>query len=234
LLNGVSTTIEAASTPFVLFFSRATTPSALITSCIHDSAIKSLVDLISCLDNYTIPADFYLDKSFPDFQPSEIQKQAFASLVESMLWVDGNCTEINNSDAINILEDLYGSAEVRLLETGPKEAWCVLSEKQSDPSTRYFAKGWGTMVVPALKSSIHRDLHFSAPHPAYDLETPQQAAALFQGTGGRSLFIAGRSRRASRELTNCDQPSSKTTQYYVTDPAHNTVCVITLSHLDES
>jgi hypothetical protein len=233
LLDGVSTTVEVASTPFLLFFPSATRSTPLAT-CLHDSAIASFVDLISCLDNYTVPADFYLDKSFPDFQPSEIQRSSFASLVESMLWIDGNCTEINSSDAMNVLGDLYGAAEVRLLGTSAEEAWCILSEKHADPSARYFAKGWGTMVVPALKSSIHRDLHFSAPHPAYDLETPPQAAGLFHGTGGRSLFIAGRSRLASRELTWCDQPSSNKTPYYVTDPAHNTVCVITALHLDES
>jgi hypothetical protein len=79
------------------------------------------------------------------------------------------------------------------------------------------------MIVPRLRTSVSRSVHFSAPHPIDDRETSQQAAFLFESTGSKSLFISGRTRAAFSEPSECISPASPSDQFYKTDPAHNNV-----------
>ncbi|RXW22122.1 hypothetical protein EST38_g3742 [Candolleomyces aberdarensis] len=54
----------------------------------------------------------------------------------------------------------------------------------------------------------------------YDLGTVEQAAALFELIGAKSLLIAGRTRTALMKPSQCIIPKGSQ-PYYVTDPAHN-------------
>jgi len=69
-------------------------------------------------------------------------------------------------------------------------------------------------VVPALRSAIKRNIHFSVPHPQTDSDTPRQAA-LSKLTGARSLVITGR-RRDAFQGASCEG-----TEYSATDAAHD-------------
>jgi hypothetical protein len=78
------------------------------------------------------------------------------------------------------------------------------------------------MVVPAMRRAVSRFIHISAPHPTADINTTQQAAALFKATGAKSLLIPGRIRMAFLDATDCVE-SPAGTVYYKTDPAHDKV-----------
>ncbi|KAL0064179.1 hypothetical protein AAF712_008901 [Marasmius tenuissimus] len=93
--------------------------------------------------------------------------------------------------------------------------FCVLHERKAENSV--YVKGWGIMVVP--NRPTRPGVHLAAPHPQYDLLTPQQAAAVFEGVGAKSLLISGRIRTALLNATTCITGSG--TVYYATDPAHN-------------
>ncbi|KAG5651064.1 hypothetical protein H0H81_009999 [Sphagnurus paluster] len=126
--------------------------------------------------------------------------------------VDGNClsitvpTPLNNIYAITQFKEQSGAS------------YCVLAEIREE-NTRY-AKGWGLFAVPATRAAVSRHIHLSAPHPLYDDNTPAQAAALFKSTKAKSLLIAGRSRLAFKEPTDC-VAASEGDIYYTTDPGHN-------------
>lgn len=79
------------------------------------------------------------------------------------------------------------------------------------------------MVVPRLRTSVSRSVHFSAPHPIYDCGTVQQAAFLFESTGSQSLYVAGRTRVAFSEPSECisSESVSPSQRYYKSDPTHN-------------
>jgi hypothetical protein len=130
-----------------------------------------------------------------------------------MLSVDKDCLSV---DLTGIASDYTVRLFTELVPGG--RSFCVLSESGTiSPGGRY-KRGWGLVVVPARHSAITRNIHFSAPHPKDDSDTPQQAAALFKLTGARSLVITGRRRGAFQE------PSCQGTKYFATDAAHDIVC----------
>jgi hypothetical protein len=92
-----------------------------------------------------------------------------------------------------------------------------------------YVKGWGFMVVPRLRTSVSRVVHFSAPHPGYNLATVQQAAFLFESTGSHSLLVPGRMRTAFLEPSECIPPASPSQQFCKTNPAHNIVIIFLIS-----
>lgn len=177
-------------------------------TCFDQPDIQSLVD---CFDSYTVPEGFYNSSTYAVAQPTGTQRDDWKHLIRDLLVVDGNCESIPIPSSLRSIYDL------RLFQD-----YCVLYETTSS-SSGYYSKGWGLIVVQAHQSQIIRDLHFSAPHPAYDLGTPQQAGAVFGLTGARSLLIAGRSRNAFIQPSECTHPRSSTDDWYVTDPAHNNV-----------
>ena len=188
----------------------------------NDSARPhTLESLISCFDAYTVSKDFYTKETYAAAQPTQSELTAWEETILSLMSVDGNCTEVTVPLAIS---DFY-SVGIYTDRLNGLSSYCVLSETTSlskSGSESFYTKGWGLVVVPAFQSSVKRYIHLSAPHPTYDLDTPQQAAALFQAVEAKSLLIDGRSRLALREKTDCITSSKAI--YYRTDPAHNKVC----------
>ncbi|KAL0064180.1 hypothetical protein AAF712_008902 [Marasmius tenuissimus] len=174
--------------------------------CIQNDTITTVEELISCFDSYTVTEAFYNEQTYALAQPTEAEEAAWKSLVSSLLNVNGNCTDITIPDA---LDGVYGVSPFR------GEEFCVLHERKAENSV--YVRGWGIMVVPSQPA--RPGVHLAAPHPQYDLLTPQQAAGLFEGIEAKSLLISGRIRTALMNSTSCIMGSG--TIYYATDPAHN-------------
>lgn len=205
----------------------------------HDSSLiavtcsftGTLVELIDCLDKYTVRGDTYTAGGYAAAQPTVLQRKAWKDTIQAMLWINDNCTDLVLPDSISPFFRISLFTDDR---TSPEPTYCILSETTAIAASRpYYTKGWGLFVVPASRSLIQRDLHISAPHPLYDGRTPQQAAAVFSAgeVGGRSLLVPGRHRRALRKETGC-VPSPATSTYWVTDPVHDTVCVVFFWYVD--
>ena len=110
--------------------------------------------------------------------------------------------------------------------TEPGYSWCILSEANTYADSQVYRRGWGFVVTPADPvNGVIRDLHFSAPHPKSDENTPQQAAALFKMTGAKSLVVTGRHRKAYAIPSLCVIPSPPDV-YYKTDAAHDNVSAL--------
>ncbi|KAF7340325.1 Carboxypeptidase [Mycena venus] len=177
-------------------------------------ATSTFEDIISCFDAFTVSEGFYTDETYAAAQPNNEELSAWEDLITSLLSVDGNCTSVIVPASI---ADIY---DVSLFTDPAGPQYCIASETNSVDGL--YAKGWGLVAVPAAQKQIMRDIHLAAPHPAFDLFTPEQAGALFKSTGARSLLIAGRSRTANLAPSDCVIPASNTTTYYKTDPAHDT------------
>ncbi|KAF9259039.1 hypothetical protein L218DRAFT_934164 [Marasmius fiardii PR-910] len=181
--------------------------------CIHNTSLTTVQNLIACYNPFTVPENFYNQETYDAAQPNEAELTAWLGLVNELLWVDGNCTEVLVPP---VLDGIYGVSPFQARTT----SYCVLHERKADKSA--YVKGWGVMVVPEHRSSRIRNIHLAAPHPQFDYQTPEQAAALLEGVGARSLLIPGRKRTSFNTATDCVQPGGNTTTvYYVTDPAHN-------------
>ncbi|KAJ7649446.1 hypothetical protein DFH06DRAFT_1331812 [Mycena polygramma] len=189
-----------------------TNSSAQIT-CLQN-ATATLEDLVACFDNYTVSEGYYSDETYASAQPNAEELRGWEDLISYLLDVDGNCASIIVPASI---ADIY---DVTLFKDPSGPQYCVASEFNSVDGL--YTKGWGLFVVPATRQAIMRDIHLSAPHPAYDMFTPAQAAALFKSTSARSLLIAGRMRTANLADSHCVIPNSNTTLYYKTDPTHDT------------
>lgn len=177
------------------------------TGCLVVS--PNLDALVTCLDTFTVPHDYYSPLTYAVAQPLPAQRSAFSDAIHTLLSVDGDCAAKQVSSA---LLGLYAFA--------PFRGHCVLYETKSKCGT--YAKGWGFAVVPARAAGVQRILHVSAPHPAYDLGTVEQAAAVYEGSGARSLLVAGRKRTAFLASSGCVKGAPRRA-YYMTDPAHNNV-----------
>ncbi|KAJ7206967.1 hypothetical protein B0H12DRAFT_1206050 [Mycena haematopus] len=167
--------------------------------------LHQISGLIACFDNYTVSWGFYSDETYAAAQPTVEELLGWEELIASLLWVDGNCT------SVLVPQSIVNIYDVSLFKDPEGPQYCVASESRM-----------GLVAVPATQKAILRNIHFSAPHPAYDLFTPGQAGALFKSTGARSLVIAGRIRAANLAPSDCVIPASNTTIYYKTDPAHDT------------
>ncbi|RUP44760.1 hypothetical protein BC936DRAFT_149040 [Jimgerdemannia flammicorona] len=92
------------------------------------------------------------------------------------------------------------------------------SSRQAFTSTRKeYEKGWGVFVVPKTARQVSRFIHLSAPHPKWDLGTPQQAAYLFANSGAKSLLVDGRHRWAISTQSACISAGN----HSLTDPTHD-------------
>ncbi|KAJ7073475.1 hypothetical protein B0H15DRAFT_792830, partial [Mycena belliarum] len=173
------------------------------------NATSTFEDLVACFDAYTVSEGYYSDETYTAAQPTDDQLRGWEDLTTSLLSVDGNCTSVVVPSSIAYVYD------VSLFRDPEGPAFCIASESSSVDGV--YAKGWGLLAVPATIAAVKRNIHLAAPHPAYDLFTPEQAGALFKSTGARSLLIAGRVRTAYMAPSDCVTSS---TIYYKTDPAH--------------
>jgi len=188
-------------------------------ACLTSGTFEQLVD---CLDDYTVPENFYINEAaYNAAQPTVAQASAWSNAVTNLMSVGVGAytcnratTTITNSSA---LWNIYNFATYS--DSVTKKDYCVLIESTSTTGGAY-TKGWGFLAVP-IAHNVTNGVHISAPHPAFDQNTPQQAGALFKRVGARSLLIAGRSRLAYRVATTCVIPSSSNVTYYKTDPAHD-------------
>ncbi|KJA26599.1 hypothetical protein HYPSUDRAFT_198870 [Hypholoma sublateritium FD-334 SS-4] len=139
--------------------------------------------LVTCLDTFTVPHDYYRPLTYALAQPTSAQQAVFCDAVHALLTVDDDCAAGQVSSA---LVGLYAFA--------PFRDHCVLFETTSKCGT--YAKGCGFAIALARASSVQWILYVSAPHSAYDLGTVEQAAAVYEGSGGRSLLVAGQKRTA--------------------------------------
>ncbi|KAF7297542.1 hypothetical protein MIND_00988400 [Mycena indigotica] len=179
--------------------------------CITNGA--TFQEVIACFDAYTVPPAFYTPETYAVAQPSSDQLAAWAGAIKALLSVDGNCSSIVISPSIS---DLYSVS--LFTDSRSSQSFCILAERYSLDGV--YEKGWGIFAVPATALAVKRDLHLSAPHPQYDLYTPEQAAALFQAVSARSLLIPGRQRMSYSVPTDC-VVSKGSSVYYKTDPAHD-------------
>jgi len=180
------------------------------SSCFDLTA--SIEGLVSCLDTYTVPPDYYNPMTYDIAQPVGEQRSDWSTVVHSLLSVDGDCS------SVDIPVSLQGLYDVKAFG-----AHCVLYETTSQSDT--YLKGWGYMIVPAHRSSVSRNVHLSAPHPGYDLGTVEQAAAIYEAVGANSLLVPGRMRTAFPESSACIAPTSPSQEYYKTDPGYNNVLI---------
>jgi hypothetical protein len=181
--------------------------------CVHRPSVSTLEDLVNCYYDYTVSKHTYDHNSYAAAQPSSLARLAWTDVIASVLAVDTpvHCMYV---DVPFSLRDSY---QVRLFIERVQDGkpYCVLAEV-SQNSGKY-VRGWGLMVVPASRALVSRFIHISAPHPVADINTAQQAMALFKHTGAKSLFVAGRHKEAY-SADSCVGP-----QYRTTDPSHDTV-----------
>ncbi|EJD54028.1 hypothetical protein AURDEDRAFT_110677 [Auricularia subglabra TFB-10046 SS5] len=178
-------------------------------------------DLISCFDAFTVSFGAYTAETYAAAQPTPPERAAWIDVVGALMRVSRR--EFTCMDALNTLappNPLAGVYTVsEFVDGDTAQAFCVLHEAQTllVNGTARYDKGWGLVAVPA--HGAHLDVHFSAPHPQWDLNTPEQAAALFKGTRAKSLVIAGRIRNAYMVATDCIPSTTQT--IWITDPAHD-------------
>ena len=178
------------------------------SSCLNSST--TIDALVTCLEVFIVPTGYYTQTTYEAAQPTSNQRDDWKTVINSFLSVDGDCS------SVPIPLSLQGIYTIEAFNT-----MCVLYETSIEEGV--YIKGWGFMLVPSLRTSVSRTVHFSAPHPIYDRATVQQAAFLFESTGSKSLFVPGRTRSAFLEPSECVSPVLPSEQYYKTDPAHNNV-----------
>jgi hypothetical protein len=205
-----------------VFFSRFQVGPEGPGACLGTSL--TLKQLITCFDDYVVSPEYYDLPRYNDAQPSTEERAAWTEMIASLLTTDNNCSSIIVPPP---LVDIY-SISMFTESSGSSDSYCVLSEITSENGV--YSKGWGLMVVPATRRAVSRFIHISAPHPLADMNTTQQAVALFKSTGAKSLLIAGRIRMAFLEATDCIN-SLAGTVYYKTDPAHDKVNNFWSNHL---
>ena len=161
-------------------------------------------------------------RTYAASQPSDSQRAAWRQVVGDLLHVaDGRarCSDIGKY----LPEELLGIYTVVEVDLGK---FCALAEVDGvgEGDGKTYDKGWGLFVVPAPKNEgTSTNLHLSAPHPIYELNTAEQAAFVFKWTEAKSLYIPGRSYKAFLEETDC-VPSTKSEKYWKTDAVHDEVC----------
>ena len=177
------------------------------SSCLRYA--PSLVALVTCLDTFTVPHAYYDAVTYDLAQPVGSQREDWRIAIQSVLSSSNSC----DSSAVPL--SLRGLYDIQHFQD-----FCVFYEKASRCGT--YLKGWGFFIVP-LPGQGYRDIHISAPHPGYDLGTVEQAAAIFEATGAKSLLVPGRKRTAFLSNSECIVPSSPKQDYHKTDTAHNDV-----------
>lgn len=185
---------------------------------------RDISSLLAYHDSLIIEDKLTFD-TYTSIQPTDSQRIAWRNVVTSLLNIaiddDGNfgCSSVHKTIP-DALQGIYTVAEV---DNG---RFCALVEVDAvrRKSREEYTKGWGVFVVPTkrnINSEIGTTLHLSAPHPVYDMYTAGQAAHIFEQTGAKSLYVAGRSRQSFHEETDCIVDAG--TKYWKTDPAHDKV-----------
>ena len=201
-----------------------TTPVAPSTLSHHFQAQKPTDDISSLVAFHlsrTIIGNL-TQETYAASQPSDLQRVAWREVVGGLLDVaDGRarCADIR----AHIPDELRGIYTVVGVDLG---RFCALVEVDTigEGDSKTFGKGWGLFVVPTQKDEeTSTDLHLSAPHPIYELNTAEEAAFVFEWTGAKSLYIPGRSYKAFLEETDC-VPSTRSEKYWKTDAVHDKVC----------
>ena len=186
-------------------------------ACLDTTLSPTLTKLVACFEIYTVPGDFYTDISWAAAQPTSRERKAWFAATRALLHLSdnpaaGTCTSLVLDSSI---ADKYALST--FTDSATSTAYCVLAETHA--TRGFYNKGWGVFIVPATRAGLRRNLHISAPHPIFDEDTPAQAAAVFAGVGGKSLYVPGRHRRA-RNVGSLCVPG---TNNFVTDPAHDLV-----------
>jgi hypothetical protein len=168
------------------------------------NTFTTLEAFVDCLDKHTVPANFYNDPGYATAQPSGSEAVAWKIAVEKLL--TGGCLPGSpGSPIVTPVAGLGGDYVIAgVTESGGTHTWCILVEAHTLTGSLVYKRGWGFVVTPA--DPVHgviRDLHFSAPHPQSDENTPRQAAVLFKKTGAKSLVVTGRNRKAYPISTLC-------------------------------
>jgi hypothetical protein len=169
-------------------------------------AASSIDKLAVCLDEFTVPSGYYTPTTYAVAQPTDDQRADWRKLIHSLLDTDGYCSPYivpNSLQSFYTIKEFAGN--------------CVLYEKST--VNGIYVKGWGTMVVPRLKSTVLRNVHFSPPHGGWENGTIEQAASLFHSTQSKSFLVSGREFNASTELSGCIIGNGN----YKTDVSINTV-----------
>ena len=193
--------------------------SADTIRCTTDPTIQTLEDLVSCLERFTVPAEYYTldNKKHCQSQPTPEQRLAWNDALYTLLATKDNCTGTVDPasgalppKSIDVpgLQDVYTFSIFTEPAPSPgstSPSFCVLSEKYTevDSKGRVVARGWGFAIVPAKHDFYHRGFHLSVPHPLQDAGVVQQAATIFKRGQGKSLLVAGRHPRAFPYNTLC-------------------------------
>ena len=217
---GVIQWLLVATSTTVNFFSShdAISPTSSLVNCTSDSNVTSVVDLVNCLQTYVVPSGYYTEASYNAAQPTAEEAKDWALAVQALLDVDSEqgCTT-ENVVPVGI-RDIYSASTFQ--QGKDSSPCCVLYEHTVDDGV--YAKGWGFMLT-RMPAEATTSLHLSAPHPHYDLHTPEQAGSVFSNVGARSLVVAGRKRTAWLGGQSPCIRGGRKAKYYATDPAHNDV-----------
>jgi hypothetical protein len=145
--------------------------------------------------------------------PSDAGRRAFTMAIAAAL--DGAWPV----DAISMLH--YDLA--LLHDRSFAQNYLVFHEKQNNRS------GLGTYI---LNLRPRRNIVLEVPHPLFDLDTPEQAAQIFQQTGARALFISGTHRCANAAISPCSSAGSSACneQTRISDTAHFTQNLFQAAH----
>ncbi|XP_006464086.1 hypothetical protein AGABI2DRAFT_187461 [Agaricus bisporus var. bisporus H97] len=197
----------------LLFAPSVQTNLSLSEACFSTS--QTLNGLAECLEDFTVLKGTYNRFTYLEAQPTVTQRDAWFKATYTLLYTDNNCT---TSILPSAIQDIYA---IDLFTDISGKSFCVLYERTVNPCSKLYEKGWGFAMVPASRAGVSRLIHISAPHPFFDGETTVEAAQIFSETGAKSLLVPGRMRNAFYAPSPCVQPSSKSSMYYITDPAHN-------------
>jgi len=204
----------------VLIFNPIFAVAAAIECHVGFSSVEAFVD---CLDKYTVPERFYTLETYSTAQPSDAAEiAAWTTAVNNMLTI--GCP----GAAVTVVPGLNGDYVLARVTDSIRfgKTCCVLVESRTfNDTSLVFKRGWGFLITPyETVNPATRRLHFSAPHPKADANTPRQAASVFGRTGAKSLVVTGRHRMAYATATSCSVALPPDT-YYKTDSSHDNVSV---------
>jgi hypothetical protein len=119
-------------------------------------------------------------------EPSAKDRRIFHNAVRAVLQ--------SNLKTARILANSVNYELSLLKDAAANQIYIVLVER-----TRGF-RGLGTYV---FSSAFRRNLVLEAPHPLFDINTPEESTTIFQKLNARALFIAGTHRCASEQSSPC-------------------------------
>jgi hypothetical protein len=124
-------------------------------------------------------------------EPSARNRQTFYNAVRALLQ--------GNLKTARVLADSVNYDLSLLKDTAVNKTYAVLVER-----TNGF-RGLGTYV---FSLQFRRNLVLEAPHPLFDINTPEESATIFQKLNARAVFIAGTHRCANEQASPCSGTTS--------------------------